>query len=119
MYHPSGRLFAAIYYTVKDDYEYIHKYDILSSGDRGKTWETTGAGSLAAQINTVKIHSNGRIFIGTDSGIFESTDVGRTWTEFGREILDLPINSIAIDNFGYLLAGTHRYGIFKSAQPIQ
>ncbi len=56
-----------------------------------------------------------RVFVGTNTGVYDTTNGGTTWAPFGTGMPNVQVTSLAIDttNLDILLAGTHGRGAFE------
>ncbi|MCH8274792.1 MAG: hypothetical protein IH851_08380 [Armatimonadetes bacterium] len=84
----------------------------------GTTWEqitgTVGAELPSAPASALNIHRTvpGRIYVGTDIGIFTSNDDGLTWTANTEGPGTVPVEELIWKNDNRLMAVTHGRGIF-------
>ncbi len=76
------------------------EHGVFRSGDGGKTWVRAGARLDGTQrVNSLGA-AGGRVFAGTDGGIFWSRDEGRTWQK----------SSVGVRVLRFATAGGHIYG---------
>ncbi len=82
----------------------------LTWSDSGVTWPESGEYDLDENINCLCL-SDGKIFSGTDHGVFVSGDHGSTWSLAGPKIP--PATSI-VSTGGSIFASTSAQGIYRS-----
>ncbi|HEX2865862.1 MAG TPA: SdrD B-like domain-containing protein [Ignavibacteriales bacterium] len=84
---------------------------IYKTEDNGQTWGVLNSGMQAAYIWSIVVNSEGRIFAGTEKGVFTSSDNGKTWTETALKGVD--VRSL-IEVSDVLYAGVWGKGVYKS-----
>ena len=91
--------------------------EIITSADRGKTWDSLckcRKGTLVGMVITDSIQQPGSsmtLFLAYTDGIFRSVDAGETWEKLPKGLIDRIITAIAaIDNA--VFAGTDE-GLFR------
>jgi photosystem II stability/assembly factor-like uncharacterized protein len=93
-----GRLYAA-----------AQRCAVLRSEDRGETWQEFSApGSGTDKSYTIAVDADGRIYLGTDSGVFRSDDRGERWTDCSHGLVGATPYSLCVHPTGTVLAATTR-----------
>jgi photosystem II stability/assembly factor-like uncharacterized protein len=110
---------AAIAYVTLSGYETaaITTPHIYRTADFGRTWTDISGNLPDAPVNDVIIDPfhQGRLYVGTDVGVFKTNDLGAHWTAYGS---GMPIN--VVTDLDYhpptrtLVAGTYGRSIFKT-----
>ncbi len=85
---------------------------IFRTTDNGNTFEHINSCMNAGFIWSILVTSDGKIFAGTEQGLYSSNDNGNTWNLTSLSGTD--VRAIAKDNSGNLYAGLFGLGIFKS-----
>jgi len=70
-------------------------------------------------LDTCRIYSlffliDGKIFAGTDKGLFYSSDNGEIWIDINQDLLNTAVTCFCMQPDGSILAGTSNKGIFVS-----
>jgi len=78
--------------------------NIFRSTNNGNNWVQTSF--TDANINTIAINSDGKIFVSSKSGVFRSTDNGNTWTFNNSGLPVKEVLSFTFDINGIIFAGT-------------
>ncbi|MGE5498381.1 MAG: WD40/YVTN/BNR-like repeat-containing protein, partial [Syntrophothermus sp.] len=67
------------------------------STNNGSNWDQNIQGLKAdADIMSLAIAGNGKIYAGTDSGLFNSTNNGISWSPVHVGLINIPVTSIAV-----------------------
>jgi photosystem II stability/assembly factor-like uncharacterized protein len=82
--------------------------NIVKSTDHGASWSKISDGIAA---NTIFIHPDGTIYIGSDIGICKSTDGGATWIQSS---LTYQVVAFVLNQQGLIFALTKIYGVYFS-----
>jgi hypothetical protein len=61
--------------------------------------------------------SPGRVFAGTNSGVFESTNYGVNWSSLNDGLMNTTIKSFTLDSVGILYVGTDE-GVYRSSYSV-
>ncbi len=83
---------------------------VAKSSDHGVTWSRITSEDIY-DINSILIHPDGRIFLGTEYGVEISEDGGQTWQQ---KYISSGVKDIAINQQGLLFAVTGMYGVYIS-----
>lgn len=83
---------------------------VFVSTDRGASWGPPGLGGRFVQA---LLSAGGKVFAGTDKGVFQSTDGGSSWSQANPGLVDLTITALA-GSSGRIFAGTLGQGVFAS-----
>jgi len=96
--------------------------NLWETTDRGDTWsDISGIGPMAiptAPISAFALHRNlpGRLFVGTDVGVFNSDDNGLTWSTQSVGPGTVPVEQLLWKDDNTLLAVTHGRGMFLAIE---
>ncbi|MBX7075256.1 MAG: hypothetical protein K1X71_19110 [Pirellulales bacterium] len=90
------------------------------SRDRGESWTRLKGGILSeCDVRAIVIDPSdeGRMWLGTNEGVFYSTDAGDAWTACGGELAETVVWSLALSPHdpAVLLAGARPARVFRSA----
>ncbi|HMB90990.1 MAG TPA: YCF48-related protein [Rhodothermales bacterium] len=85
---------------------------LLQSEDAGETWHEKNTGFANSMVFSTAIDAQGRIFAGTERGVFRSTDAGVTWEHYG---LDESVSELLITPAGNLFARSHGNHLYRSS----
>ncbi len=97
---------------------------VWKTTDHGATWsDASGTGPAAlpdVPVNTIAVHPvvEGRLYIGTDAGVFISLDDGATWTVMNTGMGNVTVADLQFRRDGTLFAATHGRGAFKSSYSL-
>ena len=97
--------------------------NLWETTDSGLNWtEITGAGANSipqAPISALAVHRifPGRLFVGTDVGVFTSDDNGQNWMTQSEGPGNAPVEQLLWKNDNELLAVTHGRGMFLAEFP--
>ncbi len=89
---------------------------VARTTDLGATWTNVSGNLPAAPVNAIAVdpEDNGRWFVGTDVGIWESTDGGTTWVPFDDGFPNTVVADLEIQKSGRkMVAGTHGRGAWE------
>jgi hypothetical protein len=83
---------------------------VFRSDNNGNSWvsKSNGLGNL---LNSGIIHVNGKLFVGTPTGVFKSTDQANSWSAAGMAGIDVRCLTAIGDT---IFAGTNGSGIYKT-----
>ena len=75
--------------------------NVIRSSDNGASWENVSSGLTSRSMYSINIFSlaskGGKLFAGTDNGIFSSTDQGGSWTQLDVAPWKGEVHSIFVD----------------------
>lgn len=81
---------------------------VLRSTDNGKNWDNIDVDTYVSdEYSITEDTSSGMIYLGTDTGIYQSDDDGQTWTNIGLNSRTL-VTKVVIDESGDIIAITNR-----------
>ncbi len=86
------------------------------SSNAGSTWTNRTAGLPNLPVTTVEVDSRNadRVWLGTDSGVYQSLDAGATWTNFSNGLPNALIGDLAFHPHAWVLrAGTRNRGAWE------
>jgi len=96
-----------------------------SGGNTGHVFKTANAGAtwtdvsgnlpdLPAHTFAVDDRRGGRIYVGTDRGVYESSDGGTTWSTFKVGLPNVQVTTLELNpGLDILMAGTYGRGVFE------
>jgi len=89
---------------------------VYKSTNLGQTWQPISNGLPELPVNALVADpgEQGRLFIGTDAGVFLSENAGETWQSMNQGIGNVPVTSMKIhpeENF--LIIGTYGLSAYK------
>ncbi|HYM20857.1 MAG TPA: T9SS type A sorting domain-containing protein [Candidatus Kapabacteria bacterium] len=94
----------------------IDSIGVWWSSDNGLTWKKRGTGLTATKINALVSTPIGKVFAGTDSGVFYLDTSATVWTAYSVGLTAINVLSLCRDNNGRLYAGTDASGVFSSIE---
>ncbi|MCD6498256.1 MAG: hypothetical protein J7M25_08180 [Deltaproteobacteria bacterium] len=68
---------------------------LLKSSDDGTTWQAWGQAPWT-RIHAMAIAATGRMYIGTETGLFVSDDSGQTWSDFSTGLQEQDVWAVAV-----------------------
>lgn len=83
--------------------------NIYRSSDEGTTWQLVFSDNAYPWFSSI-VENDGRVFVGSASGIFSSSDNGTSWTGVDSS---LQVSSLGVSDSG-LIATTQLQGVFLS-----
>ena len=98
-YAHSGTLYAA---TLEDG--------VLVSQDHGARWDAWNFGLIGFGVHALSVEEGGKLYAGTDLGVFQSQNTGRSWREVA--VFDTPVTALAPAS-DRLLVGTEGMGLWQ------
>jgi len=110
-----------IYVTVSGfrwDEHYSH---IFKSTDLGDNWTAIDSNLPEIPINTMVLDPDieGRIFIGTDAGIYMTNNYGTNWEFISADLPNVPVFALEFHHADRkLFAGTYGIGAYKASIPL-
>ncbi len=91
-----------------------HTPYIFESNDTGRTWKDITYNLPQAPCNSVVIDRYGRIFVGTDVGVYVKALDDTVWYAYGEGLPAAVVMDLKIDEANDILyAGTHGLGIYS------
>ncbi|MEX2244206.1 MAG: hypothetical protein WD716_10215 [Fimbriimonadaceae bacterium] len=71
---------------------------VWKSTDYGKTWSSIAANLPFEPVNTVREDPNveGRLYVGTDMGVYASLDGGQSWIVYGGGLPHTPVHDLVV-----------------------
>ncbi|MBD3333941.1 MAG: hypothetical protein GF355_00310, partial [Candidatus Eisenbacteria bacterium] len=89
---------------------------VYRTHDLGSTWEPVAANLPAAPANDLIADPlvEGRYFVATDVGVFESVDAGGSWHMLGADLPNVVVTQLALDAEGRLIAATYGRSFFAA-----
>jgi hypothetical protein len=104
---------ASIIYTTLSGFRWDEPLShVFRSTDLGDNWESISSNLPELPVNCIVLdpEQEGRIYIGTDSGIFYTYNSGENWQSFSFNLPTVPVTDLKIHNpTRTLIAGT--YGV--------
>jgi len=85
---------------------------IFRSADDGTTWNRINNDMNVAYLWDIIVDGNGKLYAGTENGIYYSINNGTTWQ--GPVLNGNDVRALGIDGFGNIYAGTWGNGVYKS-----
>ncbi len=86
--------------------------NIYLTKDNGANWEAVNTDTKTGAIWSLLRNEDGKLFAGTESGVYSSADNGKNWNESGLSLKD--VRSIVSDASGNLFAGIWGEGVYQS-----
>ena len=83
---------------------------VFRSDNNGNSWVSKSIG-LGNLLNSGIIHVNGKLFVGTPTGVFKSIDQANSWSAAGMAGIDVRCLTALGDT---IFAGTNGSGIYKT-----
>ena len=112
----NGYTFRDILVTSSDDVYVAAGNQVFRSIDHGNTWTDVSTGLSGADIYSVAVDDDGRLFAGTyGTMIYRSLDNGNTWQALTTGLSNQTVYvSIAFNSQGHIFAGTNGAHIYRS-----
>ena len=99
--------------VISNDEIFVATYNgVRVTNNNGTSWQSGGIDDVDVHCIYTESNTAGRLFAGTDSGVFRSTDNGLHWMKMNTGLSDLYIYTLT-KNGDKLLAGTDS-GVFVS-----
>jgi hypothetical protein len=83
--------------------------------DGGASWSFSNTGLTNPYVWSLVIDAQGRLFAGTEQGVFWSLDGGASWSNVG--LTDFTVYALALEGREQVVAGTLNGGVFWSRIP--
>ena len=92
---------------------------VFKSTNQGSDWYKLTSG-LPANLSspTIRVKSNGHVFIGNDRMVYGSFNLGENWFNYVPVPVGVKILSMGFDNAGYLYVGCDNGAVYKSYDNI-
>ena len=88
---------------------------VFRSEDRGKTWTSISEGLPMETVHVIREDPRraGRLYVGTDLGVYTSPDDGRTWHSLCNNLPTASVQDLQVHpRENELIAGTHGLSVF-------
>ncbi len=88
---------------------------VFRSEDRGKTWTSISQGLPLETVHVIREDPRraGRLYVGTDLGVYTSPDNGRTWHSLCNNLPTASVQDLQVHpRENELIAGTHGLSVF-------
>jgi hypothetical protein len=89
---------------------------VYVSSNGGSSWTDRTAGLPNIPFNAIEVDSRNanRVWLGTDSGVYQSLDLGVTWTNFSNGLPNVLIGDLLFHPDAWVLrAGTRNRGVWQ------
>lgn len=89
---------------------------VYMSDDLGQTWQSIGGNLPELPVNVILADPNrqGRLFVGTDAGVFVTNNGGEEWLSLNQGLGNVPVISMKIHpELNFLVIGTYGLSAYK------